>query len=241
MRRRGTIDEDATLGELASERPARMRVFERLRLDYCCGGASTLQDACRERGLEVGAVRAQLEAVDRDDVLLEPASERDWRRATIDELCDHIVSTHHDYLRQEMPRISDLLARVVRAHGADCLDFEIIERAFASLRADLDAHIDEEERLLFPACRALGRDGETGDELDQGTVGRQRDEHEAVGRKLTALRALTGGYDTSRALCSTHRALLESLRLMEADLHRHIHEENNVLLPRVGGRSTQTM
>jgi iron-sulfur cluster repair protein YtfE (RIC family) len=34
-------------------------------------------------------------------------------------------------------------------------------------------------------------------------------------------------------LCGTHRALLDALRSLEQDLHQHIHEENNVLLPRV--------
>jgi regulator of cell morphogenesis and NO signaling len=70
-------------------------------------------------------------------------------------------------------------------------------------------------------------------DLDLPTVQRHRDEREAVGGKLTALRALAGGYDRARALCSTHGALLDALRLLEADLHRHVHEENNVLLPRV--------
>lgn len=227
------IDERTTLGELASERPARTRLFERLSLDYCCGGASSLEDACRERGLDVDAVREQLEAIDRDDVLLEPASERDWRLAGIEELCEHIVTTHHDYLRREMPRISELLATVVRVHGADCIDFEIVQRAFASLRLTLEEHIEDEERALFPACQALER-GDTAGGLDRATVDRHRDEHEAVGGKLMALRALAGGYDLSQALCSTHGALLDALRLLEADLHRHIHEENNVLLPRVG-------
>jgi regulator of cell morphogenesis and NO signaling len=131
-----------------------------------------------------------------------------------------------------MPRISELLATVVRVHGTDCIDFEIIQRAFTSLRVTLEEHIDEEERELFPACIALDR-GDPAVDLDHPTVQRHRDEHEAVGAKLTALRALAGGYDLSQALCSTHGALLDALRLLEADLHRHVHEENNVLLPRV--------
>jgi hypothetical protein len=48
-----------------------------------------------------------------------------------------------------------------------------------------------------------------------------------------ALRDLSGDYDAEHALCATHRALLEALAAFELDLHQHIHEENNVLLPRV--------
>jgi regulator of cell morphogenesis and NO signaling len=233
MRPTAGIDAGTTLAELASEQPARTRLFERMSLDYCCGGASTLGDACRERGLDLDAVREQLEAIDLDAAAPEPEPERDWRQARIEELCEHIVSAHHDYLRRETPRIAELLATVVRVHGADCIDFEIVQRAFGSLRVTLEEHIDDEERALFPACIALER-GDADVDLDRATVERHRNEHEAVGRKLTALHALAGGYDLSQALCSTHGALLDTLRLFEADLHRHIHEENNVLLPRVG-------
>jgi regulator of cell morphogenesis and NO signaling len=226
------IDPDTTLAELASEQPARTRLFERLSLDYCCGGSQALGDACRQRGLDLDAVREQLEAVDQDAASPGSEPERDWRQASVEELCDHIVSAHHDYLRREMPRISELLATVTRVHGRDCIDFEIIGRAFAVLRITLEEHIEDEERALFPACIALDR-GDPAVDLDHPTVQRHRDEHEAVGAKLTALRALAGGYDLSQALCSTHGALLDALRLLEADLHRHVHEENNVLLPRV--------
>lgn len=232
MHARTEIDPDTTLAELASEHPPRTLLFERLTLDYCCGGTSSLDDACRERGLDVDAVREQLEAIDREAAAPGSEPERDWREARIEEICEHVVTAHHDYLRQEMPRISELLATVVRVHGSDCIDFEITQRAFASLRVTLEEHIDEEERELFPACIALER-GDAAVDLDRATVQRHRDEHEAVGAKLTALRALAGGYDLSQALCSTHGALLDALRLMEADLHRHVHEENNVLLPRV--------
>jgi regulator of cell morphogenesis and NO signaling len=232
MQAQTAIDDRATLGDLAAEDPRRIRLFEELRLDYCCGGSSTLRAACRQHGLDVDAVRTQLEGVDGEGVPPEPASERDWRSSGLDELCEHIVSTHHDYLRREMPRIAELLATVVRVHGGDRPDLEIVERTFASLRGVLEKHIDEEERSLFPACLALERGAPSG--LDRAIVESHAGEHDAVGRKLAALRVLAGEYEGSQALCSTHGALLEALRRFEADLHRHVHEENNVLFPRVG-------
>lgn len=219
---------------LAAERPLRISLFERLRLDYCCGGSSSLDDACRQRGLDVDSVREQIEAIDRDgpgraDQTLE------WRprEATVGELCDHIVSVHHDHLREEMPRIGELLETVVRVHGGDHPELEMVERTFASLRAELEEHIAEEELVLFPTCRALDQGGIDPAGIEPGLIDRHRTEHDAVGRKLTALRELAGGYELSQALCSTHRLLLDGLRRFEADLHRHVHEENNVLLPRV--------
>lgn len=41
----------------------------------------------------------------------------------------------------------------------------------------------------------------------------------------------------SRAVCRTHRTLLEAVGALELDLHQHVHEENNVLFPRVRAAS----
>ncbi len=53
------VDPSATLGALVAERPARASLFERLRLEYCCGGRQTLAEACNKRGLEIDSVRAR--------------------------------------------------------------------------------------------------------------------------------------------------------------------------------------
>lgn len=231
-----SIEPTASLAELAAERPARAKLFEALRLDYCCGGSQSLEEACAERGLDAATVGVLLDSLEAEAAALDPVEERDWRQASVGELCDHIVSVHHEGLREELPRIAELLATVVRVHGAERPELEITERTFAALRAELEPHLTEEEESLFPACRAL--DGEAAEasalaSFDVAEVERHQAEHAEVGHRLGALRELAGGYDDAQALCSTHRALLEALRAFEADLHRHVHEENNVLFPRV--------
>jgi regulator of cell morphogenesis and NO signaling len=58
-------------------------------------------------------------------------------------------------------------------------------------------------------------------------------DHAEVGRLLGLLSGLTNGFDQSRAFCGTHRAALDGLRELTADLHQHVHEENNILFPRI--------
>jgi regulator of cell morphogenesis and NO signaling len=227
------LETTASLAELAAERPARARIFERLRLDYCCGGSQTLADACADRGLDAATVGEMLDALEPDGTPADPVEERDWRGASVAELCGHIVSVHHERLREEMPRIAELTATVARVHGEGRPELGMVDRAFTTLRAELEPHLVEEERELFPACEALERDGSAPAGFDVASVDRHQAEHEGVGRKLAALRELAGGYDEAEALCSTHRALLVALAEFEADLHRHVHEENNLLFPRV--------
>jgi len=41
-----------------------------------------------------------------------------------------------------------------------------------------------------------------------------------IGGAVTKVRVLTGGYDLNRAVCRTHRRLLETLAALERDLRR---------------------
>ncbi len=223
------IDPTSTLGALVTQRPGRIALFERLRLDYCCGGGQTLAEASTRRGLDVHTVCAVLEALDDAPVDRAEFDDFDWRRASLDELCTYIVDRHAG-LRKELPRIDELLSTVVRVHGAGHPELHDLQRAFLAIREELEPHLELEERTLFPACRALEADGAS---IDEALLTAHERDHEHVGDGLAALRELTSDYDSSHALCGTHRALLGALRSLELDLHEHIHEENNVLFCRV--------
>ena len=51
-----------TVREIALESPSSIRIFEKLGIDYCCGGRKPLTDACLENNLEVAVVLAVLES-----------------------------------------------------------------------------------------------------------------------------------------------------------------------------------
>jgi regulator of cell morphogenesis and NO signaling len=220
----------STLGDLVLDQPAAAALFERLGLDYCCGGGRTLEDACAERSLDAGTVAVLLDALAGETGGPGPAA-HDVAGLGIAELCDHIVTGHHDPLRGDLPPITDLLSTVARVHGADHPEVIELQRVFARLREDLETHMALEEESLFPACRAL--DGADAPPFDRLLLVLLKDDHDATGAALTAMRELTGGHDTEAALCATHRRLLASLVAFERDMHQHVHEENNVLFPRV--------
>jgi regulator of cell morphogenesis and NO signaling len=230
-----SIDHDASLAELVVAQPQAAAVLERLRLDYCCGGATTLTDACARRGLDADTVAALLDALDDGSPEADRLAAHDVGRASISELCDHIVVAHHGPLRPALDRIDHLLATVVRVHGETQRSLYDVDRLFAALRADLEAHMHVEESRLFPACRTLAASGDA-DAFGDGLLALLEDDHAATGDAMHAIRELTGDFDEGHARCSTHRQLLAELRAFELDLHQHIHEENNILFPRVRER-----
>lgn len=98
------------------------------------------------------------------------------------------------------------------------------------------AHMQKEERVLFPMIRAI----ESGGVAPSGAAPRElgmpvaamMHDHDDAGRDLERMRALTGGYTPPADACNTYRALFDGLAQLERDMHAHVHKENNILFPR---------
>jgi regulator of cell morphogenesis and NO signaling len=225
---------ESTLGDLVADLPARARVLERFGLDYCCRGHRSLADACEAAGLDVGSVAAELSTVS------DAADDDRWARLTAPQLADHIVATHHRYLREELPLLDALAAKVVAAHGDRHPELVEVRRLVADLRADLVPHLDKEERVLFPAIHALfaGRR-----DFPFGTVANpiavMTAEHDQAAELLAALRRATDDYRVPDDACASYRSLYERLATLEHDTHVHVHKENHRLFPAAIGLESQ--
>jgi regulator of cell morphogenesis and NO signaling len=231
-----TLTPEMPVGRLVAEDPRRARLFERLGIDYCCGGRAPLDRACREKGLDVAAVLGQLAAgEDEAESRHDEHGPSEGAAATMGELIDHIVTIHHSYLYRELPRLADLAGRVIDAHGDRHPELWELRDVFESLRDGLRFHMLKEEKILFPSIARLAVAMEV-PEFYSGGVGNpilvMEREHDDAGAALARLRALTDGYTPPADACPTYRALLDGLAGLEADLHVHIHEENNILFPR---------
>jgi len=226
-----TITSSTSLAEIASQRPDLTRQLERLGLDYCCGGRRSLAVACAERGLDPGAITAEL-----NDIPVADAPAADWIALTPAELVDHLEATHHPFLKRELPRLSELAAKVSRVHGVNHPELVEAAQVLAKIRADLEPHLRKEEEMLFPMIRTLAS-ATSQPTLHCGSIKNpitvMEQEHTAVGALLEQLRRLTGGYQAPEDTCASTRALMEGLAQLEADTHLHIHKENNHLFPAV--------
>jgi regulator of cell morphogenesis and NO signaling len=225
-----------TIGEIAAENPAVTRVFEKYGIDYCCGGKIPVAEACKARGIQVADLEAELVQA----TATRAPGGQDWQAAELSALIDHIISTHHVYLKSELPRLQFLMDKVLAAHGKNHGDsLAPLGRTFAELRAELEAHLMKEEMVLFPIIRGLELAKQQGRQAPAAHCGSVNNpirvmehEHDSAGRALEAMRQATGNYTLPADACNTYRALFHALGELEADLHQHIHLENNILFPR---------
>jgi regulator of cell morphogenesis and NO signaling len=218
-----------TVGRLVAERPDRARVFEEFDIDYCCGGRRSLGEACARRGVDPGVVLRRLAAVDAG----RPGEETNWEAAPVADLCDHIVATHHEFLRRELPRVGRLLAKVAGVHGERHPEMVGVLAVYEPFARDLAEHMAKEERVLFPLVKRLATGEVTPSRTLLGPVRVMEAEHDQAGEALAELRRLTEGFRPPADACNTYRAALAGLHDLEQDLHRHVHLENNVLFPQV--------
>ena len=222
------------VGSIVAERLGRARVFDRLGIDYCCHGATPLAEACALHSLDVGWVVSEIAESDLRDADNEH-DRVDYAAMAAGELADHVVETHHVYLRRELPRLADLIDKVGAAHGARHPELGDLRATFSGLREELELHLFKEERVLFPLIKQLEA-ARAPFPIHCGTVGNpirvMTHEHDDAGSALERMRALTDGFQTPPDGCTTFRALYEGLAALEADLHRHIHKENNILFPK---------
>jgi len=223
----------ATIGEIVATDFRAAAVFEQFGIDFCCGGRRPFDEACRTAKADPSDVVRALEAL--------PAvtdAESDVTQWPLGRLIDHIVSTHHAYVRSSMPVIARYLAKLIDVHGARHPELARVSAYFDHVSTDLGQHLLKEEHVLFPYVRDLTMTaaGERHVPSPFGAVENpirmMEREHREVADELRIIRELTNGYVVPEDGCATYKVCMAELARFERDLHRHVHLENNVLFPK---------
>jgi regulator of cell morphogenesis and NO signaling len=226
-----------TVRELALESASATRIFERLGIDYCCGGNKSLEQACQVAKLSIDEVINSLEMADQAARAQQPV--RDWQKEPLVELISYIQNTHHKYTREELARVTPLLNRVCSVHGKNHPELLQIRSSFQTLSAELTMHLMKEENVLFPYVVRMEESIIQREPVVPSPFGSVRNpvsmmehEHDSAGNALRAMREASSGYTVPPDGCVSYHTLYQALSELESDLHQHIHLENNILFPR---------
>ena len=212
-----------SLGDLATTRAGATRVFLRHKLDFCCGGRRSLADACRTAGLDPDAVASELE----DEARRDDADTTRWDQRSQTELADYIEARFHATLRRDMPPLIDAARKVERVHAAKPGVPAGLAEVLVDFFADMQSHMQKEERILFPMIRQGAPAGAVG--MPIRVMESEHDSHRA---NLARIVELTDDFQPPAHACATWRALYSGLATIKSDLMEHIHLENNVLFAR---------
>ena len=226
-----------TVREVAVENPAATRVFERFGIDYCCGGNQALEQACQRAGVSFDEVIDSLE-MEEESARAEKQF-HDWQSESLSELITHIKSTHHKYTRDETVRLAALLQKVSSVHGKNHPELFGIRETFDWLSQELMTHMMKEEMVLFPYIERMEESVIQNEPVlpapfgsVQNPVTLMEHEHDSAGAALRSMHKVSSDFTPPTDSCISYQTLYRALAAFEADLHQHIHLENNILFPR---------
>ncbi len=220
---------DKTLSQIVSENYQAARVFEKYGLDFCCKGKRPLAVACMEKEIGLESLIDELNSViSRDE------AGTDFNTMSLTELTQHIEQVHHSYVKRNMPQIFSYVLRVASKHGDRFPYMKEVYVLFADLQEELEQHMTNEEKVLFPALQKFEKEGKVQQSLEvlQDAIEILEDDHTAAGSIMQQIRSITNNYTPPPQACTTHHLTIAALKGFEEDLHQHVHLENNILFPK---------
>lgn len=217
------------IGQIVTIFPSATDVFYKYNIDFCCGGNRPLKEAINEGKLDEEEVIKRLNE-SYEEFLLQSKKFVDWVNESPTKLIEHIINTHHRYLREELPRISDYMFKILKVHGKGHEELFRIHKLYNTLRTELEEHLVKEEEYIFPLIKEyeITNDKKLKEDIING-INELEEEHTSAGDVIKELRELTNHYIAPKDGCNTYDTTFRKLMELEKDLFQHIHLENNIL------------
>lgn len=229
------IQENNIIGELVAQDYRAASVFKKYGIDFCCQGNRTIQDACKVKNIDASSVVSDLNEANKST----SEGTMDYQSWPVDLMVDYIEKRHHRYVEDKTQEIKPYLDKICRVHGDHHPELLQINQLFNEAAGELAAHMKKEELILFPFIRKMAKANQENTKLYAphfGTVENpiqmMMDEHSTEGERFRKIETLSNNYTPPVDACNTYRVTLALLKEFEADLHLHIHLENNILFPK---------
>lgn len=226
------INAKQSLGEIVSIYPGVAEIFHQYKIDYCCGGQDTLENACKGKEISSKSLTDEINEAYVEFINSE-FEYKDWRQENPSVLIEHILRAHHDYTKNALQQIDDLMFKILKVHfKKHSEELLVVHRLFGNLKTELEEHLIKEEENLFPLILAYeeSRQDNLLKEIE-GFIQETEDEHDAAGDILKELQEITNNYQAPSGACTTYRLTYTKLNELEKNLFRHIYLENSVLFP----------
>lgn len=219
--------EHLTIGEVVTKHPEIVKVLMDFQVDFCCGGDRNLMDAIKRDTESVDALiisaDAALEAASAFSI--DGGEKVTLSDFTNEQLIDRILMTHHTYLKETMPKLSELMYKVLTVHGERHPELYIVHKLYGNLKTELEGHMTKEEKRLFPMILA----GSEGVEI---LIEELENEHVGAGDILHTLTEVTDHFTLPKDACTSFGMVYDMLKTLVADMYMHVHTENNILFKR---------
>jgi len=230
------ITKENNVGELVAEDYRFASIFENHGIDFCCNGNRSINDACANKNVDAEKVISELKEA---AASFPKNGGQDFNSWPLDLLADYIVKRHHKYAEEKITEIKPYLAKIVQVHGMNHPELAQVEELFQQTAGEVAKHMKKEELMLFPFIKKMAKAKEENQPIPkkmgsslEDSLKQLESEHDDQGEGFRQMAELTNNFTTPADGCTTYNITLQMLKEFEADLHQHIHLENNILFPK---------
>jgi regulator of cell morphogenesis and NO signaling len=221
--------ENKTVAQIVASDMRTAIIFKKYGIDFCCGGGKPVSEACKGAEIEASTIFNEIEMLDATK------ADRDFDTIDLDVLANHILETHHKYVKEATPIIIQFADKVAKVHGDHNPENIEIARLFHEVAIELQQHLMKEEGILFPHIINLAIANRNGEKISvpfgsvQNPIRMMEHEHDTAGDIFKQIEKLSNNFTPPAHACNTYKALYHHLKEFQDDLHIHIHLENNIL------------
>ncbi len=224
-----------TIGQMVAQDARKAEIFRKYNIAYGSDGKKILNEAAKERGLDVTKIEQELQQLDRSKY----AEAAKYNELDLDFLIDYIIQTHHGHVRRQIPTIREYASKVMVKHAAGHPELNKIYKLVEELYTEISTNIQKEELILFPYIKEMVAAARNNIPFAQSPFGSVQQpvnmmemEHEAACSLLKEIRRLSLNYTLPEDSCESYHHLYDLLDGFEHDLQQHTHLENNILFPK---------
>ena len=228
------LTQEKTIGEMVAEDFRAAEVFRKYKIDFCCKGNRTIEEACENKKFNVADIYNDLENISQNR-----AGDVDFNSWPLDLLADYVEKTHHKYVEENTAVLIQYLNKLCKVHGDRHPELFQINELFLESAKDLATHMKKEELILFPFIKKMVAAKAKGENIQkphfgsvENPVAMMKHEHTVEGDRFVKIAELTNNYQFPEDACGTYQVTYKMLEDFENDLHKHIHLENNILFPK---------
>ncbi|QBO56937.1 iron-sulfur cluster repair di-iron protein [Chryseobacterium salivictor] len=228
------LTKEKTIGELVAEDFRAAQIFRKYKIDFCCKGNRTVEEACENKKYRAEDIYNELA-----NVANLKSGDIDFNSWPLDLLADYVEKTHHRYVEENSTVLIQYLNKLCKVHGDRHPELFEIAKLFTESAHELAAHMKKEELILFPFIKKMVNAKQTGEPLAspnfgtvESPVAMMKHEHTVEGERFVKIADLTNNYQFPADACGTYQVTYKMLEDFEKDLHTHIHLENNILFPK---------
>lgn len=224
-----------TIGDIVAADYRKAEIFRKYGIDFCYEGEHTLIEICGKKGIKTEELKESLVNLDNQP----KKNTIDFKTCDLDFLTDYIVATHHRYVKDNLPILSDLTDKVANRHGKLHPELFEIKEALGIVANELYNHMPKEENTLFPYIKKLVKAKINKSSVPTPPFGTIKNpirvmeaEHDTAEKGTQNISRLSNGYTAPEDACDSYRMLYNKLKDFDDDLKEHLHLENNILFPK---------